>query len=75
MTACTTGTHNIGNAARMIAYGDAEAMVADGAEKASTPLGMAGFGVTSFSFQTRKQDLQNHEQFPDVRKTPKSSYW
>ncbi|MCV5688163.1 beta-ketoacyl-ACP synthase II, partial [Escherichia coli] len=42
-TACTTGLHNIGHAARMIAYGDADAMVAGGAEKASTPLGMAGF--------------------------------
>ncbi|USD64409.1 beta-ketoacyl-ACP synthase II [Vibrio sp. SCSIO 43136] len=44
-TACTTGLHNIGHAARMIAYGDAEAMVAGGAEKASTPLGMGGFGA------------------------------
>jgi 3-oxoacyl-[acyl-carrier-protein] synthase II len=44
-TACTTGLHNIGHAARMIAYGDADAMVAGGAEKASTPLGMAGFGA------------------------------
>jgi 3-oxoacyl-[acyl-carrier-protein] synthase II len=44
-TACTTGLHNIGHAARMIAYGDADAMVAGGSEKASTPLGMAGFGA------------------------------
>ncbi|WP_261815633.1 beta-ketoacyl-ACP synthase II [Vibrio gallicus] len=44
-TACTTGLHNIGHAARMIAYGDADAMVAGGAEKASTPLGIAGFGA------------------------------
>ena len=44
-TACTTGLHNIGHAARMIAYGDCEAMVAGGSEKASTPLGMAGFGA------------------------------
>jgi 3-oxoacyl-[acyl-carrier-protein] synthase II len=44
-TACTTGVHNIGNAARMIAYGDADAIVAGGAEKASTPLGMGGFGA------------------------------
>jgi len=44
VTACTSGVHNIGHAARMIAYGDADAMVAGGAEKASTTLGMGGFG-------------------------------
>ncbi|MBL4940247.1 MAG: beta-ketoacyl-ACP synthase II [Colwellia sp.] len=43
-TACTSGVHNIGHAARMIAYGDADVMVAGGAEKASTTLGMGGFG-------------------------------
>lgn len=43
VTACTTGVHNIGQAARMIAYGDADAMVAGGAEKASTVLGIGGF--------------------------------
>lgn len=45
VTACTTGTHSIGQAARLIAYGDADAMLAGGAERASTPLGMAGFGA------------------------------
>lgn len=45
VTACTTGVHNIGHAARMIAYGDADAMLAGGAEKASTTLGMGGFGA------------------------------
>ncbi|MFQ3210530.1 MAG: 3-oxoacyl-[acyl-carrier-protein] synthase II [Colwellia sp.] len=44
-TACTSGVHNIGHAARMIAYGDADAVVAGGAEKASTPLGLGGFGA------------------------------
>ncbi|WP_434355410.1 beta-ketoacyl-ACP synthase II [Parasalinivibrio latis] len=44
-TACTTGLHNIGHAARMIAYGDADVMVAGGAEKASTPLGVGGFAA------------------------------
>lgn len=43
VTACTSGVHNIGHAARMVAYGDADAMVAGGAEKASTPLGIGGF--------------------------------
>jgi len=45
VTACTTGVHNIGHAARMISYGDADVMIAGGAEKASTPLGMGGFGA------------------------------
>lgn len=43
VTACTSGVHNIGHAARMIAYGDADAMLAGGAEKASTELGIGGF--------------------------------
>ncbi len=42
-TACTTGVHNIGHAARMIAYGDADVMVAGGAEMATTELGVGGF--------------------------------
>ena len=42
-TACTTSTHCIGFGARMIAYGDADIVIAGGAEKASTPLGIAGF--------------------------------
>jgi 3-oxoacyl-[acyl-carrier-protein] synthase II len=44
-TACTTGTHSIGLAARTIAYGDADLMLAGGSEKASTALGMAGFSA------------------------------
>ena len=42
-TACTTGTHNIGLAANMIAYGDADAMVAGGSEMATSPVGLGGF--------------------------------
>ena len=45
VTACTTGTHCIGIAARSIAAGDADVIVAGGAEKASTQLGMGGFAA------------------------------
>ncbi|MBD1388460.1 beta-ketoacyl-ACP synthase II [Neiella sp. HB171785] len=56
-TACTTGVHNIGHAARMIAYGDADAMLAGGCEKASTPLGMGGFGAAK-ALSTRNDEPQ-----------------
>lgn len=42
-TACTSAAHNIGLAARMIQYGDADIMLAGGAEKATTPVGLGGF--------------------------------
>ncbi|MEA9391989.1 beta-ketoacyl-ACP synthase II [Acerihabitans sp. TG2] len=56
-TACTTGVHNIGHAARIIAYNDADAMLAGGAEKGSTPLGVGGFGAAR-ALSTRNDDPQ-----------------
>ncbi len=44
-TACTTATHAIGLAARLIVYGDADVMLAGGSEKGSSPLGISGFGA------------------------------
>lgn len=43
VTACTTGTHNIGDAARLIEYGDADVMITGGAEMATSKTGLAGF--------------------------------
>jgi 3-oxoacyl-[acyl-carrier-protein] synthase II len=43
VTACTTGTHSIGEAARIIEYGDADVMIAGGAESTVSPLGIGGF--------------------------------
>ncbi len=57
VTACTTGTHNIGDAARMIAYGDADIMVAGGAEMATTPTGLGGFAAAR-ALSTRNDDPQ-----------------
>lgn len=56
-TACTTGTHNIGMAARMISYGDADVMIAGGAEMATSELGVAGFGAAR-ALSTRNDDPQ-----------------
>lgn len=56
-TACTSGVHNIGHAARIIAYNDADVMLAGGAEKASTPLGVGGFGAAR-ALSTRNEEPQ-----------------
>ena len=55
VTACTTGTHSVGQAARMIAYGDADVMLAGGAEKASSELGIGGF-ASSRALSKRNDD-------------------
>jgi 3-oxoacyl-[acyl-carrier-protein] synthase II len=55
VTACTTATHAIGDAGRLIEYGDADVMIAGGAESAVTPTGMAGFGNAK-ALSTRNDD-------------------
>lgn len=55
VTACATSTHAIGLSARIIKYGDADVMITGGAEKASTPLGIAGFNA-SRALSTRNND-------------------
>ncbi|MGH1470211.1 MAG: beta-ketoacyl-ACP synthase II [Cellvibrionaceae bacterium] len=57
VTACTTGTHNIGLAARMIMHGEVDAMLAGGAEMASTPAGLGGFAAAR-ALSTRNDDPQ-----------------
>lgn len=56
-TACATGTHSIGDAARMIQYGDADVMIAGGAEYATTELGLAGFAAAR-ALSTRNDNPQ-----------------
>ena len=57
VTACSTGTHSIGEAARIIAYGDADAMLAGGAEMATTHTGLGGFAAAK-ALSTRNDDPQ-----------------
>lgn len=55
VTACTTGLHNIGDAGRMIEYGDADVMVAGGSEATVSPLGVGGFAAMR-ALSTRNDD-------------------
>ncbi|MEJ6558981.1 MAG: beta-ketoacyl-ACP synthase II, partial [Candidatus Thioglobus sp.] len=55
VTACTTGTHNIGDASRLIEYGDADVMIAGGAEMSTTNCGIGGFAAAR-ALSTRNDD-------------------
>ena len=55
VTACTTGLHNIGDAGRMIEYGDADVMIAGGSEATVSPLGIGGFAAMR-ALSTRNDD-------------------
>ena len=58
VTACTTGTHNIGLGARMVAAGDVDAMLVGGAEMATTPVGIGGFAAAR-ALSTRNDDPES----------------
>lgn len=55
VTACATATHSIGDAARIIEYGDADVMITGGAEMATSPLGLSGFAAAR-ALSTRNDD-------------------
>lgn len=57
VSACATGAHSVGQAARMIAWGEADAMIAGGTEAAVTPIGVAGFAAMK-ALSTRNDDPQ-----------------
>lgn len=58
VTACTTSTHAIGLAGRLVQYGDADVMIAGGAEMATTPLGLGSFAQAR-ALSTRNDDPQH----------------
>lgn len=62
VTACSTATHSIGDAGRLIEYGDADVMVAGGAESTITPTSMAGFG--------NAKALSNRNDSPETASRP-----
>lgn len=58
VTACSTGTHSISAAGRMIQYGDADVMIAGGAEMATCPTGLGGFAAAR-ALSSRNEDPQS----------------
>ena len=67
-TACTTSAHSIGDAARIIKYGDADVMIAGGAEAAITPMGVGGFAAMR-ALSTRNDDP--HQRQPPLGQGPR----
>ncbi|WP_372722203.1 beta-ketoacyl-ACP synthase II [Immundisolibacter sp.] len=57
VTACASATHSIGDSARLIEYGDADVMLAGGAEMATSPMGVGGFSAAR-ALSTRNDDPQ-----------------
>jgi 3-oxoacyl-[acyl-carrier-protein] synthase II len=57
VSACSTGAHNIADSVRMIQYGDADVMIAGGAEYATTPIGIGGFAAAR-ALSTNNDDPQ-----------------
>ncbi len=66
VTACSSGSHCIGIAARSVAYGEADIMIAGGAEMASTPLGIAGF-VSSRALSTNNNPAEASRPWDEKR--------
>lgn len=65
VTACTTATHNIGDAARLIAYGDADVMIAGGSEFGTTPTAYGGF-TSAKALSTRNDEPERASRPWDV---------
>lgn len=65
VSACTTGLHSIGDASRLIEYGDADVMLAGGAEATVSPLGIGGFAAMR-ALSTRNDDPQTASRPWDV---------